>query len=371
MNLPKQIITFPENSDIKNLTRVKFGIDPTFPKLHLGHLVALRIVNKLRDMGKDITIVLGTFTAQLGDPSGKDKTRPILNSTSTEINATLILDQLYKILGTNIDVFKNGTIFKDMPTPTLLNLCSNFTVKHMLSRDSFQKRIESDEPIALHELIVPICQGYDSLYLETEIEIGGTDQLFNFQVARKLQEDHKQTPEICLMIPIINGTDGRKMSKSLDNCIYLKDLPRDVFGKCMSISDETMNEWIPLLTDLEDLPEHPMERKKLMAKDIVRQLYDEESSELVYKHFQDTIQDKNLPDEIKKVIIERNYDATVYRPIIDAVTQIKDCSKSEARRLLLANAVSIKDNKITDFDYVPKKGDVIKVGKRNFGEIIN
>jgi len=350
---------FPEGSSINGLKKVKFGIDPTFPKLHLGHLVPLRIVKQLQEQGCEITIVLGTFTAQMGDPSGKDETRPILSKKDVESNAETILVQVKSILNPGFKVFRNGDVFNEMQVPELMKIVSDFTVQQMTRRDAFAKRIQSGVAIGVHELIVPILQGTDSVRLESEIEIGGTDQLFNFQVARRLQELNGQEPEICVLAPIINGTDGRKMSKSLGNCVFLEDDPTDVFGKCMSISDDTMEEWLPLLTD-ENKESHPMNRKKKMACDIVEQLFGSEMVPKVLAHFESTIQKRNIPDEIDDIKAD---------DILDAVVKIRGCSRSQARSLLKDGAVKLDGVKATEETPIAN-GQIIKVGKRDFGKIV-
>jgi len=216
--------TFPPNSTIpKEKSRVKFGIDPTSDKLHLGHLVPLRMVKTLKDMGHTIDVVLGSFTAQMGDPSEKDKMRPMLSDTETKANAESILIQVKRILGSDINIHFNHTWFEKMTLPQMMNIVSKFNVNHLLSRDSFQNRIKNNNSIGIHELLVPILQGLDSVELKSDIEIGGTDQLFNFMISREMQEKSGMKPEICLFAPIINGLDGRKMSKSLNNCIILSN----------------------------------------------------------------------------------------------------------------------------------------------------
>lgn len=356
----KKIEIFPKDSDLSKLNRVKFGIDPTFPKLHLGHLVPLRVVRKMQDEGKDVTIVLGTFTAQMGDPSGKDQTRPILSKADVEDNAEHILNQLNLILKPGFSVFRNGDLFNVMTVPTLLETVSKFTTQNLLSRDAFQKRMENEQSIGLHELIVPILQGTDSVHLKSEIEIGGSDQLFNFQIARRLQELYGQKPEVCLMAPIINGTDGRKMSKSLGNCILLDDSSEYIFGKCMSISDDVMNEWIPLLTDLTDLDENPMRRKKQMSHDILRQIKGKEEADLALMNFTNTIQSRNLPE---------NIDEIVKCDLIEFITKVRDCSNSDARRLLNAGSVKVDGSKI-EAGFELQSGQIVKIGKRNFAKVV-
>jgi len=350
---------FPEGSDIKGLKRVKFGIDPTFPALHLGHLVPLRVVKQLQEQGKEVTIVLGTFTAQMGDPSGKDKTRPILSKEDVEHNAEQILSQVEQILLPGFKVFRNGDLFNNMTVPELMNIVSDFSVQQMANRNSFNDRLENNVPIGVHELIVPILQGTDSVHLKSEIEVGGTDQLFNFQVARRLQEINKQKPEVCLMAQIINGTDGRKMSKSLGNCIFLEDMPLEIFGKCMSVSDETMENWIPLLTD-ENKETHPMKRKKKMAMDIVEQLCGPEMVPKVIEHFENTVQKKEIPKEMPEIEASN---------VLDAVVAIRKCSNSQARRLIKDGAVKLDKVKV-DEDAELSSGQIMKIGKRSFGKIV-
>lgn len=355
---------FPKGSNIGKLKRVKFGIDPTSNRLHLGHLVPLRIVKQFIKEGKDVTIVLGTFTAQMGDPSGKDKTRPILSKEDVENNANDILEQLNRILNkgpwsSDFKVFFNGDEFNRMTVPKLMRIVSDFTVQQMIRRDAFAGRMASDTPIAIHELIVPILQGTDSVILKSEIEIGGSDQLFNFKIARRLQELNGQEPEICIMTPIIHGTDGRKMSKSLNNCVFLDDRPENIFGKCMSVSDFTMDEWIPLLTD-SNKENNPMDRKKKMAFDIVEQIWGTELAKWAQEHFESTIQGGKIPDDIME--LEEMF-------LIDAISSIRDCSKSQARRLLIDGAVKINGVKTT-WDTKLESGQIVKVGKRDFGKIV-
>lgn len=350
---------FPEGSDITGLKKVKFGIDPTSPKLHLGHLVPLRIVKKMQELGKDVTIVLGNFTAQLGDPSGRDETRPILSKGDVERNAETILRQVENVLLPGFKVFRNGDLFNEMKVPELMRIVSDFSVQQMTNRNAFANRLKNNVPIGVHELIVPILQGTDSVHLSSEIEVGGTDQLFNFQVARRLQEINGQKPEVCILAPIINGTDGRKMSKSLGNCIFLEDDPTDVFGKCMSVSDETMEEWLPLLTN-ENKELQPMARKKKMAFDIVEQLFDTSMAETCLKQFEDRIQNKEIPEDIPEIKAVE---------IIDAVIAIRDCSKSQARRLIESGAVKLDDVK-ADSETSLSPGQIMKVGKRSFGKIV-
>lgn len=349
---------FPPDAQIKPGMRVKFGIDPTLDRLHLGHFVPLRLARRFQEEGHPLAIILGTFTAQLGDPSGRDTTRPMLDREAVELNANRILEQLSRILMPGFDVLRNGDLFNKMTVPEFMRLAAQFTTTHMLSRDAFQLRLENSQTIALHELLVPICQGWDSVALKAEIEIGGQDQLFNFQIARQLQETQGQPPQICLMMPIICGTDGRKMSKSFGNCIFLDEHPNDIFGKIMSISDEVMGEWFPLFTHELQL-DHPMESKKLLATEIVQRLCGEVASKQAKDHFESTIQQKQFPVEITNIQAAN---------IVEAVSLIKNCSRTEARRLLEGGGVSVDSVKV-GIDFPIELGMIIKVGKRFFGKV--
>ena len=378
------ITTFPSDATIQpasvgGVKRVKFGIDPTAPRMHLGHLVPLLQVKRLIDMGHQAHIIYGTFTALLGDPSGRDAMRPILEMQTVSDNATNIASVVHRILQAGDDrmkyvYYRNHSWLGELTAPELMSWFAKFTVTQLLSRDAFQKRMGENAPIGAHELLVPILQGYDSVHLNADIEIGGTDQLFNFQIARQMQEMVGQTPEICLLCPIINGTDGRKMSKTYDNCIWLDDKPTDVYGKVMSTSDEMMEQWIPLFVDdmhaLDVLYFNgagetmgPMARKKVLAHRITSLIYDQTTALAAEQHFEHVIQAKDLPAEIP-VITVKSQAAT----LVHAIAAIRECSMSEARRLLEQGGVSINGEKAYN-DGPVKTGEIIKVGKRHFGRI--
>lgn len=351
---------FPANADITTPKRVKFGIDPTAPQLHLGHFVPLRVVKKALEAGHNVTVVLGTYTAQLGDPSGQDKTRPILTRSAVEENADRIIEQTKKVLGPGqYNFLRNGIIHHNGQLPEFFSVISKFTVNQVLSRDGFQARMLANQPIGLHELLVPFLQGQDSVFLKTEIEIGGSDQLFNFQIARKQQEIQGQKPQACILCPIINGTDGKKMSKSTGNCIFLSDSPEDIFGKTMSIPDSVVEEWIGVLTDLTDLPGQPMQRKKVLAFDIVRQLCGEVEAATALEHFESICQRKEdgPPIPIKATTL------------LMAVAAIRNCSKTEAKRVIQQGGAEIDKMKILDENANVKAGQIIRAGKRQFGVV--
>ena len=358
--------TFPENiNPFQKKGVVKLGIDPTGPELHLGHLLPIKLFKQFKDNGCEPHIILGTFTAQIGDATGRDTTRPILTKEQTEENAENILKQIKRVLGDDLIVHFNDTWHSTMTLPEMMNLISNFSVQRLLNRDNFAKRMESNIPIGMHELMGPILQGIDSVVLNTAIEVGGTDQLFNFVVSREIQEMKGQEPEICVFSPVINGTDGRKMSKSFGNCIFLNDTPEDVFGKVMSISDDMMREWQLVFFDEEeladmDLTKHPMLLKKELAMRITDDVWGKELSQRAIQHFENTIQNRELPDNIPEFPLTN---------IIDIVKDIVNNSRSEARRLLKANAVKINGEK-ADETFVLKSGDIVKVGKLKYAKII-
>lgn len=373
-------IIFPntEKIDFSKKLKVKFGIDPTSDKLHLGHLIPLLYVKKLWEEGHHVDIVLGNFTAQLGDPSGKDTMRPILTSEETEENANSISEQITRIFGNpdashsnfeNIAIHRNGDWFARMNAIMMTDLLSKFTTNQLLSRDSFQKRIEANNPIGMHELVIPILQGYDSFQLKTQVEIGGSDQLFNFAITRDVQRNFGQVPEICILMPIINGTDGRKMSKSFDNCIFINDSPNDVFGKTMSISDSLMQEWWPVFFDVEQINmQFPMGQKKKLAFKVTEHIWSFDKADEAQKNFEHVIQSKKTPDEMMEISLPESG----MIDIVDVVKQLRNCSKNEAMRLLKAGAVTVEDGitKITGPLPLCAKGIVVKVGKRDFAKIV-
>jgi tyrosyl-tRNA synthetase len=347
----------PEGASIPTSGVVKLGIDPTSDKLHLGHLIPIRMVKKLKERGMETHIILGTFTAQMGDPSGRDTTRPILDASTTKSNAGSIISQIKRVLGDDITIHFNNEWFDDIKLPEMMSIFSKFNVDYLMSRDAFQKRKDSGNPVGLHELIVPILQGIDSIQLNARVEVGGTDQLFNFMISRELQSRSGQEPEICLMSPIINGTDGRKMSKTYNNCIYINDSDVDIYGKVMSISDEVMHQWYPVFFEEWDSNKHPMELKKQLAWKVTEEIWGIEGAKRGKEFFEKTIQSKNIPDDIKK--IPNNH-------FLIFVSDVAKVSRSEARRLISQNAVSVNDVRIKDIDHKLESGDIVKVGKRNF-----
>lgn len=376
-------IIFPTDAviDFSKKLKVKFGIDPTSDRLHLGHLIPLLFVKKLWLEGHHIDIVLGNFTAQLGDPSGKDTMRPILTPEETEINANSIKDQINRIFisefkehpGKYWSLHKNKEWFEKMTAIEMVNILSKFTTAQLLSRDSFQKRIKENNSIGMHELVVPILQGFDSVHLKSNIEVGGTDQLFNFSISRDMQRIHGQEPEKCILMPIINGTDGRKMSKSFGNCIFINDTPKDVFGKTMSISDDLMKEWWPIFFEeiKIDLTK-PMESKMFLAFEITKQIWSQSDAIIARSEFVSTIQKKGLPEDIQEIKVPIEGIS-----ILDIIVKVRNCSKNEAKRLIDSNGVKIIDSngnattfEITENTVSIVPGAIIKIGKRDFAKLV-
>jgi len=359
---------FPESTEERLVTseplRIKFGIDPTSDRLHLGHFVPIDLVAKLKSAGHHIDIVLGTLTGRLGDPSGQDKTRPILSFDQVLINANRIMEQVKKIMPSDNGTIKfhfNHRFMSDLTIPEfLIRMASKFTVAQMLARDGFRQRSQNNQPIALHEFLVPLLQGWDSVVLKSDIEIGGSDQLFNFQVARQLQEAEGQKPEGCIMTPLIRGKDGRKMSKSLGNTIFLDETPHDMFGQVMSIPDAVCNEWTSVLRGGQETDARPMEKKLGLAELIVLLTNDLDAAKDAARHFRSTVQRKKLPDEIPEVNAE---------PIIDLIIRIRNESKSKARDLIRGRGVSVNGEKINSFDVLLNSGDIVKIGKRTVVKI--
>lgn len=354
---------FPEKSDINKIGIVKFGIDCTSSQgLHLGHMLPLKILKHLRDKGNKIHIILGTFTSEISDPTGRDSTRPSLNKEQIKESADVILSQIKRILGEDITIHFNNEWFDNMSLPEMMKILSNFTIQKLLNRESFQNRIQNGSSISVPEILYPIIQGLDSVKLHATYEIGATEQLLNLISGRELQEIHGQEPQICIMSPVLIGIDGsgRKMSKSFNNCIFINDKPEDVFGKAMSISDEIMKEWLPIFFDDIDFDKHPMVQKKELAFEITKEIWGDELAEKGRNHFENVIQCKEIPEIIPEFSINN---------IIDIVKDITNNSKTEARRLLKANAVKINGEKV-DETFIVKSGDIIKVGKRFFGKIV-
>ena len=356
---------------------VKLGCDPSRPDLHIGHAVALRKLRHFQDLGHQAVLVIGDFTAMIGDPSGRNKTRPQLTLEETKVNAESYIDQAKVIL--NIDSLKicyNSTWLNAMNFSDVVSIASKYTVARMMERDDFKKRYKSETPISIHEFLYPLAQAMDSVHLDADIELGGTDQKFNLLVGRDLQREHGQEEQVILTVPLIEGTDGvDKMSKSYDNQIGLTDSPEDMYGKTMSIPDTMIERYFLLAANadetamkrvhsqLADTSINPRDLKQELALEIVTMYHSAETAAAAGKHFDQIFIHKKIPEDITEIKLDDNI------ALIDFIfTHNLVVSKSEGRRLIDQGAVKLNDLKCSDRDQILKKGEeiVIKVGKRRF-----
>ena len=359
----------PENGLEKKLNKnkpliIKAGFDPTAPDLHLGHTVLINKLKQFQDLGHQVIFLIGDFTGMIGDPSGVSETRPILTVEQLKKNSETYQEQIFKILDkkkTKIEF--NSTWFKKMTSAELINLSSKMTVARMLERDDFSKRYKGNKPISIHEFIYPLVQGYDSFELKSDVELGGTDQKFNLLVGRDIQKSFGMEEQIIMTLPILEGTDGvKKMSKSLNNYIGLKESPNDMFGKIMSISDDLMWRYFDLLSfkssvvikELKKKTEqglNPMEAKKMLSAEIVTRFHGEEKALLAEKEFTNRFSKGNDPAEIKLIKLSMKASSVSILDLLSSeeLGDYKLCkSKSEARRMIAQGAVKIDGKKISD-----------------------
>jgi len=360
--------------------RIKLGLDPTSPDIHLGHTVVLRKMRQFQDLGHRAVLIIGDYTARIGDPSGQNTARPMLSPQQIEENAKTYFEQAGKILDTSkekLETRYNSEWLAALSLVEIIKLTSNMTVARMLERDTFELRYKKGDPVGIHEFLYPLMQGYDSVMVQSDVELGGTDQTFNNLVGRDIQRAYGQNPQVVITMPILVGLDGKeKMSKSKGNYIGVTDQANDMFGKVMSISDEMMENYFILLTDIE--PEkiaelvnsdktHPKETKVLLGKTIVTQFYDEKKAGLAASEFEKVFAKGHLPDDIPEVEIPAE-------PIM-ASKLLLACklvpSGSEAKRMIKQGGVSIAGCKITDpnEEITPTEGMVVQVGKRKFAKI--
>ena len=343
---------------------IKAGFDPTAPDLHLGHTVLINKLKQFQDLGHQVVFLIGDFTGMIGDPSGVSETRPILTLEQLKKNSETYQEQIYKILDkkkTKIEF--NSTWFKKMTSAELINLSSKMTVARMLERDDFSKRYKGNKPISIHEFIYPLVQGYDSFELKSDVELGGTDQKFNLLVGRDIQKSFGMEEQIIMTLPILEGTDGvKKMSKSLNNYIGLKESSNDMFGKIMSISDDLMWRYFDLLSfkssvEIKELKKkteqglNPMEAKKMLSVEIVTRFHGEEKALLAEKEFTNRFSKGNDPAEIKLIKLSMKASSISILDLLSSekLGEHKLCkSKSEARRMIAQGAVKIDGKKISD-----------------------
>ena len=362
--------------------RVKLGCDPTRPDLHLGHSVILRKMRQFQDLGHHTILIIGDFTAMIGDPSGANKTRPALTREDVVANGRSYFEQASKILDPDkTEIVYNSDWLAPMSFEDVIRLASHYTVARMIERDDFTKRYQNNDTISLHEFLYPLAQGQDSVHLKSDIELGGIDQKFNLLVGRHLQKEFGQSQQVCLMMPLLVGTDGtQKMSKSYDNYIGIDEKPEDMYGKALSIPDELIYPYFELVTDIdqERLPEtkkmaesDPRNTKHQLAWTVTRMYHGAEAADQARTHFEKTVIQKDVPDDMP----EFHFTSDAGHGLLDVIRETGFVpSSSEARRLVVQGGVTVDGEKITDPRYRFEAGTeseyVLKAGKRKFGKLI-
>jgi tyrosyl-tRNA synthetase len=362
---------------------IKLGLDPTAPDIHLGHTVVLQKMRQFQDLGHEVTIILGDFTARIGDPSGKTETRPQLSEEEIQANARTYERQIYKILNpARTRLVFNSQWLASLTFAQVIQLAAKYTVARMLEREDFSRRFKEGFPISIHEFFYPLMQGYDSVVLKADVEVGGTDQKFNLLMGRTLQKEYGQEPQVALMMPILEGLDGvQKMSKSLGNFIGIDESPREIYGKTMSIPDDLTLRYFELVTPA-SLPElreisaglaegslHPRDAKMRLAKRIVAFYHGELSADEAEKEFVRVFQQRELPEEmaefkISPQVLENNL---IWLPKLMLMAGLVP-STSEGRRLIQQGAVKVDGLRVDDPSHslAPVDGMVIRAGKRRF-----
>ena len=378
--------------------RVKAGFDPTAPDLHLGHTVLIQKLKHFQDLGHQVIFLIGDFTGLIGDPSGKSETRPPLTEEEVKANAATYERQIYKILDPEKTIIDfNSRWMKPLQAQDVIRLAARYTVARMLERDDFHKRYTSQTPISIHEFLYPLIQGYDSVALEADVELGGTDQKFNLLVGRDLQREYGQTPQVVLTMPLLEGLDGvQKMSKSLGNYVGIDEPAKEMFGKLMSISDNLMLRYYELLTDItpnelsnlkNDLAEgkkHPRQVKEDLAKEIVTRYHSAAAAEHEAREFIRVLREKEVPEDIEEIIIKKGDIPTIRFQTLPAekgididlpyllVTTGTAATTSEARRLINQGGVQVDGEKVTEMKIKlsPAELRILKVGKRRFKKVM-
>jgi tyrosyl-tRNA synthetase len=351
--------------------RVKFGVDPTSPDIHLGHTVLLNKLKLFQELGHQIVFLIGDFTARIGDPSGRSETRPMLSEAAIAANIQTYQDQVFRILDrSKTEVVFNSSWLKALGAEGLLKLASGYTVSRMLERDDFEKRYKGGQPISIVEFLYPLLQGYDSVAVKADIELGGNDQKFNLLVGRDFQRDNKQEPQVVLTMPLLEGTDGvRKMSKSYGNYIALNDSPKDMFGKIMSISDELMLKYYELLSE-EDIAVvktlHPRQAKANLGEIITARYHGADAAKTARTDFDNVFSQKNNPDEMELYVCKD--ESIKLSDLLLASNMV--VGKNEARRLIEQGGIKLNGEKLTEDKTITIKAEcVLQAGKRKFKKI--
>ncbi len=369
--------------DTNTPLRVKLGMDPTRPDLHLGHTVVMRKLREFQKLGHKIVLIVGGATAMVGDPSGKSETRPSLTKEQVEENAKSYFEQMSKVVDvTKAEVTNNADWLHKMSFIELLKLSAQITVAQMMTRDDFAKRYSEGRPISVHEFFYPLMQAYDSVVVDADIELGGTDQRFNTLLGRDIQAAYgKKYPQMVMLLPLLEGTDGLvKMSKTYpEHCISLTDSAKDMFGKLMSIPDTLITRYYELLTDISDQElkiideqiktnsKNPRDIKLKLAHTITEEYHGKEGADKAQEEFINVVSNKGIPEDIEEVEVESG------KNILDLLTDLKFVqSRSEGKRLIQGGGVKLDGNKITDMAYVIESSDpvVLQAGKRKFAKLI-
>lgn len=361
--------------------RIKAGFDPTAPDLHLGHTVLLNKMRQFQELGHEVIFLIGDFTGMIGDPTGKSETRKALTKEDVEKNAKTYKEQVFKILDpkkTLVDF--NSRWLEPLSGRDLIFLSAKYTVARMMERDDFSKRFAAGKPISIHEFMYPLLQGYDSVFLKADVELGGTDQKFNLLVGRELQREYGQKPQIVITLPLLEGLDGiNKMSKSLGNYVGITDSPFDIFGKIMSISDELMLRYYELLSEkslneveqlkqnLKNNNKHPLEAKKELAFEMVKRFHSEADAVTAKEEFERVFSKRELPEDMLE------FRLSIEKPLVDIIFESGLVgSKSEIKRLIQQKAIEISGEKVSDIGLKISPSDkevIVKIGKRKFLKI--
>lgn len=361
--------------------RVKLGMDPTAPDIHLGHTVILNKLRQFQDLGHDVLLLIGDFTAQVGDPSGKNTTRPPLTAEQVAHNAKTYAEQAFKVLDADkTQIVYNSSWLGELGATGMIKLASKLTVARMLERDDFKKRYAGGQSIAIHEFMYPLLQGYDSVALKADIELGGTDQKFNLLMGRELQKDAGQPAQVVITMPLLEGLDGvKKMSKSANNYIGVDEAPGEMFGKIMSLSDEIMWRYFELLSRL-SLDEiaglkqqvlegtNPRDIKILLAKEIISRYHDEAAAEQAHQDFVNRFQKNAIPDDLPEVTLDAPVEGMAIANLLKEAGLV--ASTSEALRMIKQGAVKVDGDKLEDGKLLVHAGSAVyQVGKRKFAKV--
>jgi tyrosyl-tRNA synthetase len=363
--------------------KVKLGLDPSAPDIHVGHTVVLHKLRQFQNLGHEVQLIIGDFTGRIGDPTGKSETRKQLSEEDVKRNAETYQKQIFKILDPQkTTIYYNSTWLSPLTFADVVGLAGKITVARMMERDDFTKRFQSNQPISVHEFFYPLMQGYDSVALESDVELGGTDQKFNLLMGRTLQKEYGKATQAALMLPLLEGLDGvNKMSKSLGNYIGIDEEANQIYGKAMSVPDELMLKYYELATDLslDDLKSlregladgsvHPRDAKMRLARTFVRMYHGEEAGAAAEHHFITVFQKGALPDDIEEVAIPTEELVEGKIRVTKLLTLLGlQASVSEARRSIQQGAVRLNEEKLTDIEgnIQPNEGDVLQVGKRKF-----